>query len=179
MKCERVKKLLVVFEDTAFPFEVAEHIDRCSDCRRHSQQIETVRQLMTLKKYERPEPGFEERSTLAIRLRIEDLNRQSESRLGSFWKFLTDYPRLSLRYVLATTVAALLVINFMSMPQLASMRPAEPVARLTPPPAPVSAVIPFDVYRQPSLTELQNPSNHGPTRIEYGPLESVPVNFEY
>ena len=40
-------------------------------------------------------------------------------------------------------------------------------------------MIPFDVYRQPALAEFQNPSNHGPARIEYGPLESLPVNFEY
>jgi hypothetical protein len=179
MKCEHVSELLVEFEDTTLPADAAEHLYQCSACRQQSRQMKTVARLMSLKKYERPDPGFEERSAIAIRRRIEDLNRQSESRLDSFWKFLTDYPQPSFRYALATTVAALLVINFMSMPQLTPIRPAEPVTRLTPPPVPASAVIPFDVYRQPAIAELQNPSNHGPTRIEYGPQESMPVNFEY
>jgi len=179
MKCERVRELLVEFEDTARPAGVAEHVDRCSACRRHSLQMETLRQLMSIKKFERPDPGFEERSVLNIRRRIEDLNRQPESRLSSFWELLTDYPQPSLRYALATAVFVLIVIHFISMPQLTPIRPAEPVTRLTPPSVPASVVIPFDGYRQPALAELQSPSNRRPAFIEYGPRESMPANFEY
>ena len=179
MKCERVSELLIEFQDTTLPSEIAEHMDQCSACREQSRQMNTVARLISLKKYECPDPGFEERSALAIRRRIEDLNQQSESLFGGFWKFLTDYPQPMFRYTLAATVVALLVINLMSMPQLTPTRPAEPVARLTPPSVPASAVIPFDVYRQPAIAEFQNPSNYRPTRIEYGPRESVPVNFEY
>ena len=180
MKCEHVSELLVEFEDTTLPADVAEHLYQCSACRQQSRQMKTVARLMSLKKYERPDPGFEERSALAIRRRIEDMNRQSESRLGSFWKFLTDYPQLSFRYALAATVAALLVINFISMPELTPIRPAESVARLTTLYVSAPAVIPS--------AEPQNPSNHEPTSIEYSPweieygsLKSVPVNlyFEY
>ena len=126
MKCKRVRELLVEFEDTTLPSEIAKHLDQCSACRQHSRQMETVRRLMSLKKYERPDPGFKERSALAIRHRIEDLNRQSQSRLGGFWVFLTDYPQPSFRYALATTIAVLLVIHFISMPQLIPIRPVEP-----------------------------------------------------
>ena len=179
MKCERVRELLVEFEDAALPADVALHMDQCSSCQKHSRQMESVRRLMALKKYERPDSGFEERSALAIRRRLEDLNRQPESRLGSFWEFLTDYPRPAFRYALAAVVAALIVVNFVSMPRLVPVRPAEPIARMTPPPAQAPATIPFEVYRQPSFATLQNPSNRGPARVEYGPRESVPVNFEY
>jgi hypothetical protein len=179
MKCERVRERLVEFEDAALPADVADHMNQCSACCQHSRQMEAVRRLMSLKKYERPAPGFEERSALAIRRQLEDLNRQPESQLGSFWEFLTDYPRPAFRYALVAVVAALVVINFISMPRLAPVRPAEPVARATPPPAPTSTTIPFEVYRQPALAAFQNPSNRGPARVEYGPRESVPVNFEY
>jgi hypothetical protein len=179
MKCERVRKFLVEFEDTPLSSEIAKHLDQCTACRQHSLQMETVRRLLSLKKYERPDPGFEERSALAIHRRIEDLNRPSQSWRSDFWVFLTDYPQPLFRYALAATVAILLAVHFISMPQLAPIRFAEPVARSMPTTAPGSAVIPFEVYRQPSLAEMQIPSNHGPTRIEYGPLEAVPVNFEY
>ena len=179
MRCERVRELLVEFEDVPVPADVAEHANQCSACRQHTRQMESARRLMSLKKYERPDPGFEERSALAIRRRIEDLNRQPESRLGSFWEFLTDYPRPAFRYALAAVVAALVVINFVSMPRLAPVWPSEPVARVTPPPAPTSTTIPFEVYRQPALAAFQSPSNRGSARVGYGPRESVPVNFEY
>ncbi|MFH0952952.1 MAG: hypothetical protein V1873_01340, partial [Verrucomicrobiota bacterium] len=169
----------VEFEDTTLPADVAEHVNQCSACRQHSRQMESVRRLMSLKKYERPDPGFEERSALAIRRRLEDLNRQPESQPGSFWEFLTDYPRPAFRYALAAVVAALVVINFVSMPRLAPVQPAEPVARVTPPPVPTSTTIPFEVYRQPALAAFQSHSNRGPAHVEYGPRESVPVNYEY
>jgi hypothetical protein len=179
MRCKRVRELLVEFEDATLPADVAEHVNHCTACQRHSRQMESVRRLMSLKKYERPDPGFEERSALAIRRRLEDLNRQPESKLAGFWEFLTDYPRPAFRYALAGVVAALIVINFVAMPRLAPFRLAEPIARVTPPPAPTSTTIPIEVYRQPALAVFQNPSNRGPSRVEYGPRESVPVNFEY
>ena len=181
MKCERVRELLVQFEDSTLPADVALHMTQCSACQQHSRQMESVRRLMSLKKYEQPAPGFEERSALAIRRRIEDLNRQPESLPGRLWEFLTDYPHPAFRYALAAAVAVLIVVNLVSMPQLTPIRPAEPVARVTAPPAPTATTIPFEVYRQPALAAFQSPSpsNRGPARVEYGPRESVPVNFEY
>jgi hypothetical protein len=179
MKCERVRELLVEFEDTTLPADVTFHLEQCPGCRQHSRQMESVRRLMSLKKYERPDPGFEERSALAIRRQLEDLSRKPESPFAGFWEFLTDYPRPVFRYALAGVVAALIVMNFISMPLLAPVRPAEPIARVTPPPARTPETLPVEVYRRPVFAEFQNPSNRGPARVEYGPRESVPVNFEY
>lgn len=179
MKCERVRELLVEFEGTALPVDVVLHMEQCPNCQQYSRQMESVRRLMSLKKHERPDPGFEERSALAIRRRLEDLNRKPESWVGNLWEFLMDYPRPAFRYALAAVVVALIVMNFVSMPQLAPIRPAGPVARVTPPPAPTSTTIPFEVYRQPALATFQSASNQGPARVEYGPRESVPVNYEY
>lgn len=179
MKCERVRELLVKYEDTTLPGDVALHMNQCSSCQQHSRQMESVRRLMSLKKHERPDPGFEERSALAIRRQLENLNREPESRLGSLLNFLTDYPQPAFRYALAAVVAALVVINFVSMPLLSPVRPAESVAHVTPPPAPTSTTVPFEVYRQPVLAAFQGPSNRGPARVEYGPRESVPVSLEY
>ena len=53
--------------------------------------------------------------------------------------------------------------------------PAAPAA----PAAPEPATMPLEVYRQPAYAAFQGPSNRGPARVEYGPRESVPVNFEY
>ncbi len=179
MKCDRVRELLVEFEDSSLPADVAGHLDACAGCRQYSRQMESVRRLMSLKKYERPDAGFEERSALAIRRRLEDLNRKPESRLAAFLEFLTDYPRPAFRYALAGVVAALIVMNFVSMPRLAPVRPVEPVARVAPPPAPTPVTLPIEVYSRPMLAEFHTPSNRGPARVEYGPRESVPVNFEY
>ena len=59
--------------------------------------------------------------------------------------------------------------------------PVAPIARIapTPAPAPEPATMPLEVYRQPAYAAVQGPSNRGPARVEYGPRESVPVNFEY
>ena len=178
MKCDRVRELLVEFEDSPLPADVAGHLDACAACRQHSRQMESVRRLMSLKKYERPDAGFEERSALAIRRHLEDLNRKPESRLAAFWEFLTDYPRPAFRYALAGVVAALIVLNFVSMPLLAPVRPAEPIAQVTPPSPPMPADIPVQVYQRPVFAEFHNPSNRGPARVEYGPRESVPDNFQ-
>ena len=181
MKCERVRELLVEFEDSTLPADVSEHLARCSSCQQHSRQMDVVRRLMSLKKYERPDPGFEERSAVTIRRRLEDMVRKPEPLFGSLWEFLTDYPRPAFRYALAGVVAVLIVLNFVSMPLLEPVRPVAPIARIapTPAPAPEPATMPLEVYRQPAYAAFQGPSNRGPARVEYGPRESVPVNFEY
>ena len=179
MKCERARKLLIEFEDAGLPADVALHMDQCPDCRQYRQQMDAVRRLISLKNYERPDARFEERSALAIRRRIEDLNRRPESWLVGLWEFLTDYPRPAYRYALAAVVAVLVAMNFMSMPQLTPLRPATSVARVAPIPTPTAETAPLEIYRQPALAVFQNSSNRGPARVEYGPRESIPVNFEY
>lgn len=183
MRCERVKELLVEFEDAALPADVAGHMDQCPSCRQHHRQMLAVRRLLSLKKHERRDPQREERTALSIRRTLEDLNRKPESGLTPFWNFLTDTPRPALRYALAAAVAILVVINWVSMPQLVPIRPAASIAYQpapapkNPEPAPVLAPVP--VYQQPVFANLQPPSNRGPARVEYGPRESVPANFDY
>ncbi len=179
MKCECVRQLLVEFEDSALPADVSEHLARCSSCRQHSRQMDVVRRLLSLKQYERPDPGFEERSALTIRRRLEDRARKPEPLFGSLREFLTDYPRPVFRYALAGVVAVLIVLNFVSLPLLEPVRPVAPIARIAPAPAAEPATMPLEVYRRPAYAVFQEPSNRGPARVEYGPRESVPVHFEY
>lgn len=180
MKCKRVIELVVEFEDATLPVDVVEHMEQCASCRQYHRRMKTVRQLVAFKKYERADPGFEERSALAIHRRIENAHPQPKLWFGNFWEFLLGYPLSSLRYILVAATVSLFLISFISMPRLRPILSAEPAVRLRPP-LMHTPMVSFEAYPQPTSMKFnQNFSNHGPIRIEYGPREeSIPVNYTY
>jgi hypothetical protein len=180
MRCSRALKLAFRYEDGEVPADVALHLSGCSACRTRFEQLQTVRKLVSLKKHERPDAGFEQRSLLAIHRRLAELNQATGEDLAWDGSVGSSFP--ALRYIVIGTFAILVALQVISLPSAQPLRipVAEvPVAVPTQAPAAVRASAPAP--ESPALATIQVASNRGPGRVEYGPsyLQTMPVNFEY
>ena len=173
MRCSKAIKLAFQHEDGEQPADVRQHLAGCSRCSAAVARMQAVRQLVSLKKHEVPDPAFEQRSLMAIHRRLVELN-QSPGELPA-WGGLGGSPFPALRYIVVGTFAVLAAMQMLSMPPgSASFAPvsAPRVAEGQPFPPPAENA---------GVAALQVASNRGPGRLEYGPsyLQTVPVNFEY
>jgi hypothetical protein len=178
MRCSRALKLAIQHEDGEIPADVALHLSGCAACRGRFEQLQSVRKLVSLKKHERPDAGFEQRSLMAIHQRLAELNHAADEEIAWDGGVGSSFP--ALRYIVVGTFAILMALQIFSLPS--SQPPRVPVAEIHMPaaaPAPVRASVPAQV--SPGLAAMQVASNRGPGRVEYGPsyLQTMPVNFEY
>lgn len=176
MNCARFRKDLIRFEDSELPPDFTRHLEGCSACRKHVGQVQALRKLISLKQYERPSVGFEERLVAAVHRRIEHPEVGPEP--GRVWEVLTGWPLPAFRYALAAVFAVLVGVHLFSIPALSPLPPI--VAENRPPsPAPRVAPFPFAPAPAPAAVPIALASTGGPDRIEYGPLPSSLVDFEF
>lgn len=183
MRCSRVRERLIEFEDRELIPELQSHLDQCPACRQHREQMDFVRRLIALKKYERPAPGVEARCLAGIRRRLEQPDRTPEKAWGGVWEVLTGAPLPAFRYAVATAFAVLVAVHVLSLPQLPPVQPMLSEAA----PAPLIAARSAAPSTNPPQPDAQGAgaavlyaaSNRGPAHLEYGPLPSTLVNFEY
>lgn len=181
MNCSHAQRLMLEFEDRELPPDVRSHLDACAACRRQREQADFVRRLVALKRYERPSPGMEARCRAGIRRRLEHPEQEPGFARGGVWETLTAWPVPAFRYALATTFALLVAVHLLSLPQLPALQATAPevpgapgasrLAALTNP-APAAG-------RNADAGILVLASNRGPARLDYGPMPSTLVNFEY
>ncbi len=178
MRCSRAQKLALRHEDGELPADVALHFSGCEACRTQNDCLQTVRKLVSLKKYEQPDAGFEQRSLMAIHQRLAELNDAAGDELAWDGTVGSSFP--ALRYIVVGTFAILMALQIFSPPAQTPRIPiAEAPVAAAPVPAPVRASAPMP--ESPGLVAIQVASNRGPGRVEYGPsyLHTMPVNFNY
>ncbi len=186
MNCADIQKSLIAFEDDVIPADLQRHLDGCETCRKQYAQLQGVRKLISLKQYERPDPWFEQRMAAKINAALDARDEQTAGERA--WEAFTGGRIPALRYVMALLLVALVGINVYFYSQGPAAQTAAPVQAPAPQPvavaevpAPPPAITNFQVVPvRPAEALIADAfSNRGPGRVEYGPLHSVPVNFEY
>jgi hypothetical protein len=183
MNCRHFKNSLIQGEDGDLGPDLQQHLHQCASCEKYFKQLRSVRDLISLKKYERPAAGFEQRSLLAIHRRLQEADRGAEEIPSRIWGWLTGGPAPAFRYAVATAFVVLITLHVLTVPQLPLIQPiAFDVEQ-----APASGsqkiiaqprIIPPAISAE-SMAAYQLASNRGPRRIEYGPFPATMVNFEY
>jgi hypothetical protein len=181
MKCSRALDAMIEYEDAIPPTELTEHLAACAACRRRHEQMQRIRGLVGLKRYETPDPAFEARSLRAIRLRLDELNHPPAPWFIRAWEAVTGSPLAALRYGAAAALAALVIFHVASAPRLASIEPPLPEDRyvVVPEPADTRPFIVLTEVPPAALGLIQVASNSRPGRLDYGPTPSMPVNLRY
>jgi hypothetical protein len=181
MKCSNIQKLLIEFENRELTPELQSHVHGCPECRKHIEQMDFVRQMIALKRYEKPAPGVEARCMAGIRRRIEQPDEGLAAAWSGLWEVLTGPPLPMFRYATAAAFAVLLLIHVLSLSQLpavsplASVVPAPPVVQARVAPPTVNFLRPAMEARP--LLVLDMASNQGPAHIDYGPVPSTLVSY--
>src|ERR1700690_47929 len=121
MNCKEIQRYCIEYAGEKLSAEVEQHLATCEACRRAHERAELVCKLISLKKYEQPDPGFEARSLARIRNSIQEL----EDNRSKGWRFLDifgtgDVPVL--RYAMAAAVLLLTGLNFVSVQNLPALR---------------------------------------------------------
>ena len=177
MKCSKFQQEMAFYSDGAFPPALRGHFDSCADCQKAYEQTEAVRKLMTLKNFEKADPGFETRCVQNVMRRI----REQESRTVSLWDFITGF-QPAFRYAAALAVVALVFLHEFSLSNLPVVSPTAmdiplPAAEQQAQPAKISK--PILLFENPAPPMMVFASNQTPDSIQYGTTPSRLVNYEY
>lgn len=78
MKCQKIQRIVVCTEESAWTAEIRTHVAQCPDCGRFHRQTTYTHDLVALKRYEVPGPDAQERCLNQVRANIERL-REGES----------------------------------------------------------------------------------------------------
>jgi hypothetical protein len=182
MNCRDVQEYCVACAGEELPESMKQHLAGCADCREAYEAALTVARLMSLKKYEVPDPGFEARSLARIRTSLYQLEEE-RAQGWKFWKLFDPSTVSSARYAMAAMVLLMGGLYMVSLTTLPTAQPAlteeSPSEALAPQAvaavdAPTNAAIDSSNAVAPVLLAF---SNARPGRVEYGPGPSVPVSF--
>jgi hypothetical protein len=182
MNCRRARNSLGLCEGKSLTDDVEQHLQSCSSCQEFLAGMSGVQRLLILKRYETPDAGFENRCAEKIRLRLLSPEPEHGSRvIESVWN-----AGFIIRAV-AAAVLVLLVGFHVRSTRLSSLasgvvtpRESSVAAEKHGAPAPMNLLAqpaPFVVAPAPVMMLAQ--SNNGPDEIQYGPLPSRTVRFDY
>ena len=187
MNCSKIRKKLIQFEDTGLPADIRRHVDQCADCARYVRQTQQLKQLLASQNDVAPSPGFETRLLSELRRRIRSIEETPESAGNRFWDFIFGTPVPAYRFALAAVLVLLVGVHVYNR---ATSLPAQPDTAASPAAITVAAApaVPAPVTNQAGtefaagqniIGPLRIATNRGPGRVEYGPMPSTLVNFEY
>ena len=186
MKCSRIREKLLEYEDTVLPADLQRHLDQCADCAKHYRQMRELKALLATQNDVAPSPGFEARLIAEVGRRIRALDEKPEPVWGRFLDFVFGTPVPAYRYALAAALILLVgahvynLTNSSPTAPFASPQPSVTVAAAPAVPAPVTNTPHAEFASgQNVIGPLRIMTNGGPGRVEYGPLPSTLVNFEY
>ncbi|MBU1694326.1 MAG: hypothetical protein KKC51_10235 [Verrucomicrobia bacterium] len=181
MNCRRARNSLGLCDGKSLPDDMAQHLQSCSSCQEFIAGMSGVQRLLALKRHETPDAGFENRCAETIRLRLQSPGLENvEREIESFW---------STGFIIRAAAAAVLVllvgfhVRSVRLSTLASgVAPREPsvAAERQRAPAPVNLLAqPAPVLVAPAPVMMLAQSNSRPGEIQYGPLPSQVVRFDY
>ena len=169
-------------EGGELPTDAASHLLDCKDCRQAHQRNVTLRQLLSLKRYEQPDPHFETRLLAKVEAGIRDVEMEPAGLLRRIWNFISGDQLPAIRVVMAVAVLGLISLNLWSVQNATPLPSVSIQAAMTPAPVPaLAASTPAtNRYFDPSRPVVFLSSNQQPPGINYGNgLPSRLVNFDY
>ncbi len=186
MNCSNARKKLLEFEDTVLPADLQKHLDQCADCANHLHETQQLRSLLATQNQVAPSPGFEARLIAEVGRRIRALDEKPVTIWDRVWDFVFGTPVPSYQYALAAALVLLVgvhVYNLTSSLPVDSAGTPQPViaaAKSAVQPAPATNVAGAQLASgQNVIGPLRIATNRGPGRVEYGPIPSTLVNYEY
>jgi len=175
MTCKKTEDILARYEDRELPPELRGHVADCPDCRREQAQQRGMRQLMALRRFERPDVHFETRNLARVREAVAATALEESSWLGRVGGWIST-PLPSFQYALGVVMVGLAAAYLVVMPPLNESSTDTDLAVLATTTPPTNSVIEYHMAAQ-TLPPAE--PGRGSLHIEYGPGPSVPVNYQY
>jgi hypothetical protein len=143
MNCAECQRHSLELGSDELPAAMSAHLLECPACRKAHQRAVSLRQLLSLKRFEQPDPSFEVRNLARVQAAIRDLDPSPRGWWAGVLDVLTGQPVPALRYAAAGLVLGLLGINWLSVRSLPplptasieAVRTAQPVSLLAGPSA--------------------------------------------
>ena len=165
MKCSNVQQYCWEMAGSPLPPAMEEHVRQCPDCKSAFEKANSLRSLVSLKRFEQPDSAAEARCIAMVQSRIDAWEEKQQSG-WKLWNVFSAQPAIALSYTMAA-----LVIGFLGMNMLTKQK---------------TAPLPMTASEDPSLeapnvaaSVFQVASNSHPGQIQYGPGPSRAVNYEY
>lgn len=186
MNCVEIQRYCLENAENELPADIRQHVDSCVECRKAHAQARMVVQLVSLKRFEQPDPGFEARSLVLIRQAIEEQEAQPRGWWQKTLDLLGAETLPAFRYAMTMVVVGLIGMNMFSVQNLAPISSSTPIDPLHFRPAqPIRPLALASTNLSPSghlSAELPivflPPSNSGIRAPQYGIGGTLPVSFE-
>jgi hypothetical protein len=188
VNCREIQEYCVACAGEEIPAEMKVHMASCKECRETYEAALTVARLVSLKKFEAPDPGFEARSLARIRTSLYAMEEE-RAQGWSIWKLFDRQNVAAYRYAMAAMVlfvGGLYMVSLTSVPTVDPLAMQEPAAVPEAPSAPPAVELAPAPANQDSnaaaiaaVPVLLAFSNARPGRVEYGPGPSMPVRYDY
>lgn len=172
MSCSQVQRSIIEIDQSCLPADVSSHMASCAPCRNYYERTKRTVQLISLKRYEKPDAFAEER----IRNRIRDglaksVATETVRTISWPWRLVPGFS-----YALAALFIAFLGLQIFSASRLPDIGPVSWGSR----PVDVASLLAASTTntfasRDFSMTFI--PSNKNPANIQYGGQPSKPVGF--
>lgn len=104
MKCKQAVEWLANPDSESYPQEVRKHLEECEECRRLYEENRFVARLISLKRYEKPVEGSQERIAGAIR------NKLSSSGDNELARFMFADTKFFIKPALQVAAASIFII---------------------------------------------------------------------
>ena len=183
MNDQEISRMILEGDDT-LPDHVLAQMEKSPELKALYERTRAVRNLVGLKRYERPPQGFENRVRQDIMRRIRVGQETESSPLQWAWAMLTGPAAPVLRYGVAAALLAAVGVMIFMQPAALEQQATEPAPVLVEDQPPV--VVPLRLAEpkpvvQPDIkvVTLPVPTNRyerESDRIQYGTMPSVPVS---
>src|SRR5690349_9859821 len=126
MNCQEIQRYCIEYAGETLRADIQQHLTVCGDCRQAHEKALLVCKLISLKKYEQPDPGFEARSLARIRSAIHEM--EEERQQGWSWASLFGpVPVPALRLAAVAAVFAVIGLSYVELRAPQAAAPANTV----------------------------------------------------
>jgi hypothetical protein len=185
MNCSQIQRYCTEHAGEELSAACLEHLVACQHCRAAYERALTLCKLISLKRHETPDPGFDHRCLAAIERGLDAYEEQPRAWGQRIWGLFDLVPAPALRYAMAAAIVALIALQVITVQKIHSIE------------SPVNGMVETTIIvEQPLLAADTNPSapavaelrpagiilvasNFQPNGMQYGPGPSRLVGFEY
>ncbi len=124
-KCSQLQKEILAHIHAEFPDDLRARVDQCSVCSAFERRSRAIHGLVTLKRYEKPDPAFEERCVSYVRRQILTGMYAPEQEEAGAWHSIWESAFPAFRFGMAALFVALLGLHMLQVGSLPSLNTAD------------------------------------------------------
>lgn len=124
-KCSKLQKEILEHIHAEFPDDLRARVDQCPACSAFERRSRAIHGLVALKRYEKPDPAFEERCVSYVRRQILTGMYATDTEDAGAWQSVWESAFPAFRFGMAALFVALLGLHMLMVGSLPTLDTAD------------------------------------------------------